>query len=818
MNSYNYIQSDSLKDTSLLLINTGSQNSTGDSHKKFIIKRLCELNVKVIAVNETKNLKSKCIVDWILTDLSDHNKTLQDISLYLKTSKDNIRGVITFYEDSVLLCSRIADTFNFKGIPYTTADLIRNKFTFRTFCLENNLPSPKIDSLKNSDDIARVKETFEFPIVIKPTYGASSAFVLKIQQKKDLEPALDYILNHYSKKLESALENTPTIMAEEYIDGDEVDINILIQNGRIKFYNITDNYKTDEPFFIETGMAEPSSLPKKSQLDLIYMAEELLDRLNIQDACIQLEAKITQKGPIPLEINLRMGGDEAYYFAKKAWGVDLIENAVKIALGVHVRKCTKPQYPLKYLAGQTLQAPHSGIVSKVQVNQDVYKNHYIENLEIFKNVGDPILTPPQGFEYIGWTAASGVNSVDAADNLQSILKSIDYSIVKFDESSSVGKTYRAEKHQNAVFLSKQSRNHKIEKIQSIEFNNQRSLHIGIASNKYINLEKSNILEQDLQSTGLNIQKTLESRGYKTTFIDFNNPITAIHELTHSKIDLVFNVCERINNSSLLEPHAASIFDVLGLPYTGSSPSTLALCIDKIKVKKLLNYHNIPTPKWDYIYSDSDTLEKDLSYPLIVKPANTDNSIGISQHSVVSNLDELNKRVSYVLHELKSPALIEEYIEGDEYNIFIMGSDEKTFKVLPLSRTVFSELPDDYWHIKTTDSKFGLDKVYSEKIIFQKPPKKVSDKLIQLITEISLDTYNILDCHDYGRVEVKVDKNNNPYVLELNPNPSINVGDVFELTRKHHKKEYADFLEDIIMLTIDRYKNHPPYYHLQSKFM
>lgn len=804
----------------ILLVNTGSTDSTGAEHKRFIIKRIAELGVEVVAVNEKVNQKSRCIKDWILADLADHQVVIKKIEEFIANNPTiKVDGVVTFYEDAVLLVSKIVDRFRLAGVPYRTADIVRNKYKFRSFCANHQLPMPNFVKISKVSDLDIVKEKLEFPIVLKPTYGASSAFVLKVEQADELIDVYNYIKKNISQKIESALDNSLGLIAEEYIDGDEVDINVLIQNGRIKFYNITDNYQTNEPYFIETGMAEPSALPDNQQRDLINMVEEVLDLLNIQNACIQFEAKSTAKGPMPLEINLRMGGDEAYYFARAAWGVDMIAGAIKIAVKEHFEKIDKPINPYKYLSGMTLHAPYSGVVAKIENDSEFKNNKYIQNVEILKNVGDTILVPPFGYEYMGWVSAIGDNPVHATDNLNKLLKMINYSIVKFDEGSSVGRTTRKQRDRDAILAGRKiTGSEKIKKIRSIELKDQRKLYIGIACNNYSSDKNANTVEQDLSKIGDNIQNTLKSLGYKTTYFDFNNPQRAISDLSKSKVDLVFNVCERINDTSLLEPHAASIFDILQIPYTGSSPFTLGLCIDKIKVKKLLNYHNLPTPAWDYVYDVDDEIDSSLKYPLIVKPANTDNSIGITHNSVVTNKKDLLKMVTYVIKELGSPALIEEYIDGDEYNVFIMGSDENSFKVLPLSRTIFAGLPKDYWHIKTLESKFGLDKTYKEHIVVQEPPKNVSSKLLSLLTEISLDTYNILDCHDYGRVEVKVDKNNNPYILELNPNPSIDIIDVVDMKKKGYEEKYARFLEEIIRLTISRYKENPPYYHLQSNII
>ncbi len=219
--------------------------------------------------------------------------------------------------------------------------------------------------------------------------------------------------------------------------------------------------------------------------------------------------------------------------------------------------------------------------------------------------------------------------------------------------------------------------------------------------------------------------------------------------------------------------------------------------------------------WDYVYFAEDDVDPDLRYPLIVKPANMDNSIGITNESVVRDEEGLRRQIKNVL-EISTAALIEEYIEGDEYDASVMGNDDE-LQVLPLTQSVFKDMPEGYWHIYPFDAKWGEDSAYN-KIITNSPPKNISKKLESLISEIALDTYNILDCHDYGRVEVRVDKDDNPYVLELNPNPSINEGDETPGSAEMIGMDYGAFLEEIIMLAIKRYKNRPPYYHLQTNIL
>ncbi|TRZ80768.1 ATP-grasp domain-containing protein [bacterium] len=799
-------------DKTILLVNTGW------IRKRFIIQKLKKMGLKIVVLNKEKNWAQPYVDHWILADSTNHTESIQAIKDFMANNPTiKINGVITFWEDDVLLTSKIIDKFNFLGIPLNISKKVRNKYLFRAFCQENNLPSPKYSIVKSLEDVKNISQKLNFPMVIKPIFGACSSFVVKVNDEEELISTYQYIKKSLSLEIESALSDGNDIMIEEYIDGDEVDVDILIQNGRIKFYSISDNTKTNEPFFIETGRFTPSSLPEKDKEALKVMTDEVLERLGVQNGCIHFEAKSTRKGPVPIEVNLRMGGDEIYESVKKAWKVDLIEEATKIALGIYFPKINKPANPYIYLVSHDFLSNYSGIIVQVDIDDQLEKMPFVEEVEFLKKIGDSVLVPPEGYEYLGWIMVSGDSLLDAQTNLEEALEHIKYEIARFQPASSIGKTLRKNYFSSSV-INKDIlvRRGKIEKIRRMSIQNQRNLHIGIAYNFY----ESDVgeVEKDLMSIGQNLGRILAERGYRITLFDFNNLSRVFEELKKSDVDLIFNVCERINESSLLEPHAAAILDALQIPYTGSSAFTLALCIDKIRVKKLLAFHNIPTPKWDYAYTMDDEIDKSLEYPLIVKPANTDNSIGITNESVVVNQKELKRQLKKVIIDIGRPALVEEYIEGDEYDVSILGSEEDDLRVLPLSRDIFDKMPPGYWHIYPFEAKWKEGNIYKKNIIVQRPPKNISKKLSKLITEIALDTYNILDCHDYGRVEVRVDKNNNPYVLELNPNPSIALGDCVPEVAKLVGMDYGDFLEEIIQMAIKRYKNHPPYFHLQPSII
>lgn len=805
-------QSDKLEGRTVLLVNTGS------IRKRFVLQKLKKLGLKIFVLNVEKNWAEPYVDEWILADTSRHAESLRAVQKFIQDNPARkIEGVLTFWEDDVLLTSKIVDKFGFIGIPHAVSSGVRDKNLFRNFCEEHDILSPQHRAVESKKDLDFVRENFHFPAVIKPSCGMSSAFVVKVEKPEDLCAEYEYVKASLSEEVESAPSMGRQILVEEYIDGSEVDVDVLIQNGIIKSYSISDNSATHEPFFIETYRLTPSNLSNDDQENIIATVEETLEKLGVRDGCIHFEAKLTKQGTVPIEANLRMGGDEMYSSVKKVWGVDLIEGAVRVALGIYIPKM-KPIEPKQCVMAKTFLADHTGVVVQLDIDPELDKKDFVEDVKFFKKVGDTVKAPPEGYEYLGWMTVSGDNSAEVEENMEEAEKMIEYEVARFHSASFIGKTVRKDHFSPSVFKMKdQKKSEKIEKIQRMAIEDQRNLHIGIACNLYSGGDGA-IVEQELTSIGLNIEKALKDRGYKVSFFDFNDVGKAFNDLKESDVDLVFNVCERINNSSLLEPHVASLLDVLEIPYTGSNPFTLSLCIDKIRVKKLLSYHKIPTPEWDYVYSLNDKVREDLKYPLIVKPANTDNSIGITNDSIVVNEEQLEKQLRYVVEKLGRPALIEEYIEGDEYDVSILGSEEDDLRVLPLSCSVFDRMPEGYWHIFPFESKYGEENLYKKYITVQRPPKNISKKLEAVISEIALDTYNILDCHDYGRVEIRVDKNGNPYVLELNPNPTIDLVSCVPAVACLMGMDYGDFLEEIIRMAIKRYKNRPPYYHLQANLI
>lgn len=799
-----------LKGKTILVLNSGFPR------KRFIFQKMRALDLKIVLVNKEVNWATRYADEFIESDTYDHAASLAKIEHRVKAG--GVDGVITFWEDDVPLLATVCERFGFLGNTPEAALNSRNKLCTRRAMEAAGLEKycAPHGQVKSHDDLKALSHRIGFPMVLKPAWGASSQFVVRVENLHEARNALDYIQANMTPKFDPIYSYGIEILAEAYVPGAEVDVDLLVQDGEVRFHAFTDNFPTKEPFFLETGDAMPSRHESSDLAPALEMAVQAVKALGLKAGAFHVEAKIGSRIPRLVEVNARMGGDYIYEWVREVWGVDLIEESLKIALGLPSEPRPFPE-PRVHMVGKYLVPEDSGVISGLKTPPPSRKCE----ITLHKEIGDAILVPPEGFDSVGWIVGRGNTYAAAEEHLLEATQETKVLIARFDSTSSIGKTRRRNRFSSASIARKRIlQSARLERIRGVDLKSLSLLHVGVLCNKFEesasgeagNGESEALVQQDLTSVGLNIQKALESRGHHVTFFDMNEPPLTFDRISEANVDIMFNVCERVNNSSLLEPHAAAILDCLGVPYTGSNPLSLALCIDKIKVKKILEHHHLPTPKFDYVFDLDDEVRPDLRYPLIVKPANTDNSIGISNNSVVTNAKDLRKRLDELLAQYKRPALIEEFVDGDEVDVSVLGNEERV-RVLPLSRSIFDEMPEGLWHIYPFKAKWTNDPAY-EKIKVERPAR-YSQKLTALISEICLDAYNIFDCHDYARIEVRVDKQGNPYILEINPNPSINRGDCVPNCAAMVGLPYEDFIEEILKEAILRYQARPPYYHLQS---
>lgn len=307
------------------------------------------------------------------------------------------------------------------------------------------------------------------------------------------------------------------------------------------------------------------------------------------------------------------------------------------------------------------------------------------------------------------------------------------------------------------------------------------------------------LDNDLSSTVADIEGGLKARGFEAALLPLRNAAglegftKAIYAA--SPDSLVFNLCEGAFSKSALEMNVAALLEIYGARFTGSGPLALALALDKGMAKDILRSRGVPTPEYTVMDSVPASMPGGLCFPIIVKPLREDASVGIDSKAVVNSFKELKERVEFVTKRYSQPAIVEEFIDGREFNIAVLGNGE-TKKALPPSEILFVDFPEDKPRIICYEAKWVEESPFYMKTV-PSCPADVSDALRCELQSIALKAYSVIGCRDYARVDMRVTSDGRVKVLEVNPNPDISSDAGFARAAKASGLEYPDLVAAIV---------------------
>jgi D-alanine-D-alanine ligase len=213
----------------------------------------------------------------------------------------------------------------------------------------------------------------------------------------------------------------------------------------------------------------------------------------------------------------------------------------------------------------------------------------------------------------------------------------------------------------------------------------------------------------------------------------------------------------------------AILEMMNIPYSGSGVLSQAVALNKSRKKEILSYYNIPTPKYQLFKRNGEKLKPDLKFPLIVKPDAEGSSIGITNDAVVYDVEALKKQVNYVLKNYNQNALVEEYCEGLEFTVSILGNNKP--RVLPIVEINFSHLPGNLNKIDSWEAKWIYDRPDSP-VDALVCPANIKPKLKTLIEKIAKQAFGILECKDFSRIDMRLDANGIPQILDVNTLPGL----------------------------------------------
>jgi D-alanine-D-alanine ligase len=274
-----------------------------------------------------------------------------------------------------------------------------------------------------------------------------------------------------------------------------------------------------------------------------------------------------------------------------------------------------------------------------------------------------------------------------------------------------------------------------------------------------------------------------------------------------KPDMVFNMAEGLRGESR-EAHIPAILEMLGIPYTGSGPLALGLCLNKARSKQVLTYYNVPNPAFTVI-DDVRSIPRrvdDYKFPLMVKPLYEGSSKGIRNDSLVSTPAELKDKAAYIIREYSQPALVEEFLSGREFTVAMLGNG-KNLRVLPIVEINFSSLPEGVKHIYSYEAKWILDRPDAPLDIFE-CPASLDEALKDDIVNVARDAFQVMELRDWCRIDVRLDSLGKANIIELNPLPgilpSVEENSCFPKAARAAGMDFTELVNTVVECAIERY--------------
>ncbi len=308
---------------------------------------------------------------------------------------------------------------------------------------------------------------------------------------------------------------------------------------------------------------------------------------------------------------------------------------------------------------------------------------------------------------------------------------------------------------------------------------------------------------EVPTTEHHVTGALRNLGHEVSVLGAVKDIgTIVKTLTEHNSDIVFNLTEAFEGDRCMDKNIAALIEMTGVPFTGTGVAGLMLCRDKRLCKQLLALHKIRVPRFYSLPLEHKVpVAKTIHYPLVVKPALEDSSEGISNASLVSNVTELQERVRYMHERWKQPAIAEEYIEGRELYVSLLGNKKLT--VLPPREFFFDSDSGAGPQLATYRVKWNEQ--YREKWNIRFGFAELDQTTMKNIGHVCKKVFRVLQLRDYGRIDLRLTNDNKVVILEANPNPDLAFGEEVAEAADKSGLAYEQLIDRIIHIVLRRYK-------------
>ena len=299
-----------------------------------------------------------------------------------------------------------------------------------------------------------------------------------------------------------------------------------------------------------------------------------------------------------------------------------------------------------------------------------------------------------------------------------------------------------------------------------------------------------------------VAEALGKLGHDASLHVLDGSIKGLHALARLDCDLIFNLAESFAGMDTADYCIAAYLELLQKPFTGAGSHGLLFAQDKGVAKKILEFHGIHTPVFARSYRGRLDFSHDLEFPVIVKPAREDGSIGIEFNAVVSSIRELMERIDWLHTNFDSPVLIEEYVDGREMYVGVIGNDNPA--ALPVVELDLSKLPQGTPRIAGAEVKWGKGtRAYrdTKSAVAEDLPEETAAQL----QTTAVAVYQALELRDYARIDMRLRPDGRVAVIEANPNPWLASKAEFAMAARKAGRTYTELIEEIVDMALARYR-------------
>jgi len=410
--------------------------------KRLMYEHARDLGVSLVVLDGPGHWAQKAVGEglfeqFIEVDLYPAETLAERAFAAIKATGLHFDAVATVYDNAGPLAALLANALGLPGHPLLSIGFSKNKIFTREVCVEAGIPSPRFFRIKSGGDLEAAAAHVGFPAVLKPISGAASIATYLVNDEHVLLQRYTQTINEVQGHLKTTNVHSDDfseliwakgfdMTLEEFLDGEEFDVEILLSEGQAAYANVLRDLP--QPFMKETGSQMPSAFPEDKQAEMIALAEQVLQALEFSNGAFHVEVKYTSNGPRLIEVNARIGGGPIYYMHRQVWGVDLVEQYLLTCLGVPIRPQKSPQ-PLTCLLTSDLPSPYSGTVTNVDFLQPFEKHPNVIHCKTAVEVGQKVIGSDKGVpDWLGEIMIYGNSVEEASQIMDGFLAQIKYPI------------------------------------------------------------------------------------------------------------------------------------------------------------------------------------------------------------------------------------------------------------------------------------------------------------------------------------------------------------------------------------------------------